>query len=334
VRRRAKISRKIDGLCSSLFTYCTQFLRLSEGAAYGRIQAARAAARFPVILDLLVDGLLNLTTVGLLAPHLTVENHRAVLDAARGQSKRAVEEQAAALRPRPDVPTSIRKLPAQKPRETEPVPSARDATQATSRLTPTVPPVRPPIVAPLAPERFQITVTVSRETHDKLRRAQDLLRHVVPNGDPAAVLDRALTALVAGLERTKLAATKRSHRAKSTGPRSRHIPAAVRRAVWKRDGGRCAFVGAQGRCRETGLLEFHHVVPFAVGGKADVDGIELRCAQHNKYEAEQVFGPPSRADGDVRRHGVNGPSQPWLGREGCATWAFPTDPHEPPMQGP
>jgi hypothetical protein len=92
--------------CSSLFTYCTQFLRLSEGAAYGRIQAARAAARFPVILDLLVDGLLNLTTVGLLAPHLTVENHRAVLDAARGQSKRAVEEQAAALRPRPDVPTS------------------------------------------------------------------------------------------------------------------------------------------------------------------------------------------------------------------------------------
>ena len=28
--------------CSSLFTYCTQVLRLSEHAAYGRIAAARA----------------------------------------------------------------------------------------------------------------------------------------------------------------------------------------------------------------------------------------------------------------------------------------------------
>jgi hypothetical protein len=28
--------------CSSLFTYCTEVLHLSEGAAYGRIQAARA----------------------------------------------------------------------------------------------------------------------------------------------------------------------------------------------------------------------------------------------------------------------------------------------------
>lgn len=40
--------------CSSLFTYCTQVLHLSEHAAYGRIEAARAARRFPVVLDLLV----------------------------------------------------------------------------------------------------------------------------------------------------------------------------------------------------------------------------------------------------------------------------------------
>jgi len=36
--------------CSSLFTYCTQVLHLSEHAAYGRIEAARAARRFPIIL--------------------------------------------------------------------------------------------------------------------------------------------------------------------------------------------------------------------------------------------------------------------------------------------
>jgi hypothetical protein len=36
--------------CPSLFVYCTQVLRLSEHAAYGRIAAARASRRFPAIL--------------------------------------------------------------------------------------------------------------------------------------------------------------------------------------------------------------------------------------------------------------------------------------------
>ena len=54
--------------CSSLFTYCTQVLHLSEHAAYGRIEAARAARRFPVVLERLVDGEITLTAIGLLAP--------------------------------------------------------------------------------------------------------------------------------------------------------------------------------------------------------------------------------------------------------------------------
>jgi hypothetical protein len=97
--------------CSSLFTYCTQVLHLSEHAAYGRIEAARAARRFPVILQRLAEGSVTLTTVGLLAPHLTSENHLALLDAARHRSKRDVEVLVAGIRPQPPVPSSIRKLP-------------------------------------------------------------------------------------------------------------------------------------------------------------------------------------------------------------------------------
>lgn len=63
--------------CSSMFTYCVQVLQLLEHAAYGRIEAARAARRYPVLLDMLVEGSVNLTTVGLLAPHLTEEDLRA-----------------------------------------------------------------------------------------------------------------------------------------------------------------------------------------------------------------------------------------------------------------
>src|SRR6266511_582809 len=57
--------------CSSLFTYCTQVLHLSEYDAYGRIEAARCAKKFPEILDRLADGSLSLTAVSLLAPVLT-----------------------------------------------------------------------------------------------------------------------------------------------------------------------------------------------------------------------------------------------------------------------
>ena len=69
------------------------------------------------------------------------------------------------------------------------------------------------------------------------------------------------------------------------------MPAAVRRAVWARDGGQCAFIGANGRCRETGFLEFHHVVPYASGGATSVENLQLRCRAHNAYEAERDFGP-------------------------------------------
>src|SRR5215207_2334774 len=81
-------------------------------------------------------------------------------------------------------------------------------------------------------------------------------------------------------------------RAKPGRTTSRHIPAAVRRAVWERDNGRCGFVGTQGPCDETGRLEFHHVVPYAAGGAATIENIQLRCAAHNQYEAEQYFGAP------------------------------------------
>ena len=97
---------------SSLFAYCTQALRLSEHAAYGCIEAARAARRFPAVLDLLEDGSITVTTVTLVAAHLTPENTAQVLASARHRSKRDVEQIEARFRPLPDVTASVRKLPA------------------------------------------------------------------------------------------------------------------------------------------------------------------------------------------------------------------------------
>ena len=97
--------------CSSLFTYCTQVLHLSEHAAYARIEAARAARRFPGLLDAIASGALHLTAVTLIAPHLTAENVDRVISAATYKTKRDVEELVATLRPQPLVSSSVRKLP-------------------------------------------------------------------------------------------------------------------------------------------------------------------------------------------------------------------------------
>lgn len=285
--------------CPSLFVYCTQVLRFSEHAAYLRIEAARAARRFPVILELLTDGSLTLTTIGLLRAHLTEENHRQLLDAARHKGKRDVEKMIAALRPLPAVPSTVRKLPESKPVEplppaavVMPAPRCADSIGDAPAAAPAQPlaPTRPAIVEPLAPERYKLQVTISREAHDKLRRAQDLLRHTIPSGDPAAIVERALSLLVDDLERKKLAATQKPRPAAPATRGSRHVPAAVKREVWARDDGRCAFVGTNGRCPERGFLEFHHVIPFADGGATDAANLELRCRAHNAFEADAWFG--------------------------------------------
>jgi len=294
-------------------------LHLSEHAAYARIEAARAARRFSTILERLADGRLTLTTIGLLAPHLTDETSDALLEAAEHRSKRDVERLIAALHPQPDIPPSIRALPRPASavslldgHRSNAIPSAHQSDRSIDApafpLLPAGPP-GPSAVAPLAPRRYLLRVTISEETHRKLARARALLRHQIPDGDPAALIDRALTLLVANAERTKFAATTRGvsrraaaspgashrpaapaktsqHEAPPSTQRARRIPSAIRRAVWARDHGRCAFTAPAGRCGETGFLEFHHVVPFARGGAGTVENLELRCRAHNGYEAE------------------------------------------------
>ena len=296
--------------CSSLFTYCTQVLHLSEHAAYGRIEAARAARRFPPILEAIASGALHLTAVSLIAPHLTTDNVDRVIAAAMHKTKRDVEELVATLRPDPPIPSSVRKLresPQGKARHTAvihvdfPVRDGEDGVQPAADLVlgpsdagEVQAPVQPApraVVRPLAPEHYLVKFTASRAMHEKLREAQALLRHQVPSGDPAEIFDRALTLLLAELRKTRHAATARPRARYRTSNTGRYVAAAVKREVWERDGGQCAFVGTAGRCTERGFLEYHHVIPFADGGKTDVSNLQLRCRAHNGYEAERWSGP-------------------------------------------
>ena len=306
--------------CPSLFIYCTHVLRLSESEAYNRIEAARLARKFPQVLGMLAEGALTLTTARLLGPHLTAENHDELFTGAAGHGKRYVERFLARLFPLPDVPTSIRKVPVSRGVAAISVPVADVAAptplpiaEATAGVlavdapTPIAVTKRPVVLRPLSENSYEIRFTAPAATREKLAQATDLLRHAIPDGSVAEVIDRALTVLLRDLGKRKFGAPKKEKTDRrgrteevrrpvadqAPGPRRRvrHIAARVRRAVWVRDGGRCAFVGtAARRCGERAFLEFHHVRPHAVGGGATVENIELRCRSHNAFESELYFG--------------------------------------------
>lgn len=311
--------------CSSLFVYCTQVLHLAEGAAYNRIEAARLARRFTDVLVAIETGAVTLTSVRLLAPHMTAENYGELLAAATHKTKREVTELIAERFPQPPVTTVLRKLPERRLRPTlgpgasmsvrfAPGAEARDCqpkrnvlssassdTAKSARVAPSVVPMpvctsgRAATLEPLSSSSYKLQVTLSAETHNKLCRARDLLRHAIPAGELASVLDRALTLLLKDLETRRCGAAIKPRKGSEPVDNTRHIPAVVKREVWRRDEGRCAFHGGGRRCGETAFLEFHHVQPFAEGGQATVNNIELRCRAHNQYEASLFFGEGSDA---------------------------------------
>jgi 5-methylcytosine-specific restriction endonuclease McrA len=293
----------------SLFSYCRDVLRLSEDAACNRISAARACRLYPVVLDRLVSGAVSLTAIRMLRPCLTPENHEDVLSKAAGRTLREIEVLIAELAPRPDVPTSVRKLPvpvappaAEQP---GPPPSAPSPLPALPLTAPR------PVIEATSPERYRVQFTIGKESHDKLRRVQALLRRQIPDGDPGAIFDRAIALLLERVERVKIGATTKPRTPQAIRPgadrqvstdrlASRHTANHIKRSAWRDDGGQCAFVSKDGRrCTERAFLEFHHIRPYALGGPTTVENISLRCRRHNQYEAELVFGPRTRGiEGD------------------------------------
>jgi len=66
------------------------------------------------------------------------------------------------------------------------------------------------------------------------------------------------------------------------GKRSRTIPKAVQREVWRRDMGRCV------ECRTKERLEYDHIIPFSKGGSNTVRNIQLLCEKCNRSKYNRI----------------------------------------------
>jgi hypothetical protein len=158
-------------------------------------------------------------------------------------------------------------------------------------------------VETLSPGRYRLQLTVGIECRNKLERLAALLGR---GGtlDLGAAVELAIAETLARVEarRFALVRTPRFATAAAGTKVSRHIPAALKRAVYARDGGRCSYVGRSGkRCPEISRLEYHHHHPFALGGGHELSTLRLMCQTHNAYYADRDYGREVMARHRARR---------------------------------
>jgi 5-methylcytosine-specific restriction endonuclease McrA len=321
-RRRAFV----DAGHPSLWAYCLEVLHLREGAAGRRIQAMKVPRRFPTLEEALRDGRLCLSTIALLGQVLTEENLDDLLARAAFRTKADVDHLVASVQARTAPRAGIRKLPQHEPaakpaplplvtnddRAERPAERPERAAGLAAPLLDRCPPMdglpaprEPACEKPKhAPEMRAVTenhwslrVTIDRACKEDLDTLKSLLAHKVPDGDLAAVLHEAIRCAIEkhGKRKGAVAPARKANR--SAAPVARRndstsaIPAEVRREVWTRDGGRCAWIAADGRrCNSRWKLELDHIHPAALGGPSTVENLRIACRPHNLLHAEQTYG--------------------------------------------
>jgi hypothetical protein len=298
---------------ASLFAFILAELGLSPAPTYWRQEAARLLQRFPDLVEPLRQGRLCLSTMAELAKVLTEENRAAILPRFLGISSRDAKELVAELQPRPSPPMRTVVTPL--------APAARH-TDPESLWAPKAPgahlahPARPARVEsrrddvdPLTAELSRLSTTVSRRFLQKLKTARAGLSHTIPGATTEQVLEAAVDLLLEKQARARGQVKRpRANLPTATptltpaptlteppphrraGPRAT-IPAAVRRAVWQRDGGRCQWpLDGGGCCGSTHRLELDHIVPWADWGGETEANLRVTCAAHNRLAARQEFG--------------------------------------------
>ena len=310
----------LDAGYSSMFRYCVNGKGLSEDVAVRWIRAARVARTCTGVFDAIAEGRLSVTAVCLLEKHLTPASAAGLIAAAERRSIKQVTRLIAERFGRPSrlsspptmadnsltVPALMRvreddaSVALQMTEDDSPATLRVDEEASPAVAQSAVPadgvPPRRARIEPIGPGQFELVAVLGQEAYDQLEASRELLGHAVPSGALIEVLERAIALQHEHLRKRRCAATDRPRTsvddaATRPGTNPRQVPAAVERAVWKRDGGQCAYVSLEGhRCEERREIELDHIVPVARGGQSTVENLRLLCRPHNRHEANREFG--------------------------------------------
>jgi hypothetical protein len=300
---------------ASLFDFLVRELGLSKGTAFYRMKAAELVQRFPEVIDTLRQGKLCITSIVELARVMTPENRAEVLPRFFHCSRQEAKSIAAEIAPRGVVP--LRVVVTEKPQDAqstmravelpaEPAPHAvpdapfpvqllnHFAPKALARSGEVGTPARRDTTEPLTATLTRLHMTVSREFLRKLEAARLALSHPRPGASVEDVLEAGLD-LVLAKDSRKKAVVDRPRARSATRPRrdgdSAHIPAEVRREVWKRDQGCCQWeLASREICGSKFRAELDHIIPRGRGGPSSVANLRVLCRRHNEMAARLAYG--------------------------------------------
>lgn len=309
---------------AGLFPFLHRELGLSKAAAYFRKTAVDLVQRFPDVIEPIREGRLCLTSVVELSKVLTPKNRDTVLPRFFHCSKQEAKAVSAELAPDPRpvlrtvvtaVPVSALTVvqtanPPQPERGVSTAEAAPNGEAARSVETPSqsvrpgephpvepsasVPrPVPPPrdTAEPLTADLRRLHITVSKGFLDKLEAARAALSHSMLGATTEMILETALDLVLARDAKRKGLVARPRPAGSTPPPGSGYVPSAVRREVWKRDGGRCQWpLDSGGICGSTLRVELDHTRARGQGGRATIDNMRLLCRPHNDLAAREAYG--------------------------------------------
>jgi len=255
----------------SLFEYAVNELKYSASAAQRRISSMRLLKEIPELEAKVESGALPLSTLSIAQSFFRQEKtplteKREILSTLENKSSRDVEKELVSRTSKPHrfVKEKIR---------------------------------------PVSSTHSELKFLVDDSFLKEIEELKTLLSHKMQNASlkdlMSFALKKALKELRMKADRGKKITEKLTEKiptsvvtsaAKQARKISRYIPAAVKRQVWQRDQGQCSFSTNGKRCCAKSNLEFDHIRPYALAGKATEDNLRLRCRTHNQLAAITIFG--------------------------------------------
>lgn len=265
-----------------LFDFCVRRLGMSEGAAGRRAAAARAVRKRMEVLSYLRDGSVSLSAICRIEPFLQEADGLDILARAARLDHLKLEEFVLELSARKR--DSLRQAAELEPQASLTLPIGESLPVAAE------PPAPDRIVTP-SPGRVRISFEATSGLKEKLERTGTLLAHRLRTRRMEELIEA-----LADLALRELDPARKTGRARPVKGNPRRVPWSVRKEVWERDGGRCAFTAQDGtRCAATRRLQYDHVTPWSLGGRSDDAGnIRLLCRAHNLRLGRAAFPVATR----------------------------------------
>jgi 5-methylcytosine-specific restriction endonuclease McrA len=265
---------------SSLWSFGVEYLGLSEGACQRRISTMRLAAEIPEVKLSIEEGRLSLSNATQLQSHFqnekkkgnasTIEQKKELIHKMEGLSKAECERELLKLSP-------------------EALPKDRER--------------------PLTDTHTELRFVVDQAVMEDMEKLKGLMAQQFEQITLSELFSYLLKQELKQQEKKKVGSERQTEKSEQIIPMtadtsqaelpppvavaksSRYIPTAIRRRVWKRAGGRCEFVSAEGkRCASQYRLEFHHKIPFALGGEHSETNVFCVCRSHNVAAAVTDYG--------------------------------------------